>query len=149
MYKYYQYPWSISNTTIKDSLDSYRNLWDATKESLESYGPISKINEDFLYAINLSLVEEAADKIFSADLATDAKLGMFAQIYSDPIWAETLARDADPQFKNLAARGEYVNGLKNKILALPGIDDNNPLVFDIFKYLQLPLAFGSSTGRMP
>jgi hypothetical protein len=68
---------------------------------------------------------------------------MFAQIFSNPVWAETLARDADPQFKNLAARGEYVNGVKNKILALPGIDDNNPQVIDIFKYLQIPPALSS------
>jgi glycosyltransferase involved in cell wall biosynthesis len=140
MYKYYQYPWSISNTTIKDSLTSYRDLWDATKESLEYYGPISKINEDFLYAIHLSIVEEAADKIFMSDLPTDVKLDMFAQIFSDPVWAETLARDADPQFKNLAARGEYVKGVKNKILTLPNLDENNPLLTDILRHLQPPQA---------
>jgi glycosyltransferase involved in cell wall biosynthesis len=149
MYKYYQYPWSISNTIIKDSLTSYRDLWNATKGSIECYGPISKINEDFLYAIHLSLVEEAAGKIFMSDLPTDVKLDMFAQIFSDPVWAETLERDADPQFKNLAARGEYINEVKNKILALPGITANSPLVADIFKRLQhVPVEVIAATQKI-
>jgi glycosyltransferase involved in cell wall biosynthesis len=137
MYKYYQYPWAVSKAITKDHLTSYRDLWDATKESLEYYSPISKINEDFLYAVHLSFVEEAAGKIFMSDHPTDAKLDMFAQIFSDPVWAETLARDADPQFRNLAAREEYIKGVKNKILALPGIAANSPLVADIFKCLQI------------
>jgi glycosyltransferase involved in cell wall biosynthesis len=135
MYKYYLYHNSLSNTTFADNLDSYSDLWKATKEYLEHYGPISKINKDFLYAIHLSLREEAADKVFAANYTTDVKLGLLDQIFRDSTWTETLARDADPQFRNLAARREYINGVKNKILALPGVTANSPKVAGIFKQL--------------
>jgi len=120
MYKYYQYPHSLSRTNIESSISSYGELWHATKSYLEYYGPISKINKDFLYAIHLSLVEEAVGNVFAAELATDMKLCLLAQIFSDPIWVETMTRSADPQFRNLAARKDYVSGVKSSILALPG-----------------------------
>jgi len=122
MYKYYQYPHSLSQTNIQESVSSYSDLWYATKKYLEFYGPISKLNEDFLYAIHLSLVEEAADKVFLSNLSSEIKLSLLAQIFGDPVWAETLTRDADPQFRNLAARKSYVSDMKRRILALPGVD---------------------------
>ncbi len=118
MYKYYIYPNSLSNINIEQSLQSYRDLWQATKDYIEFYGPISKINEDFLYAIHLSLVDEAQDKVMAAALSADKKLELLEYIFSDPIWAETLAREADPQFINLAGRRAYVEKMRNKILAL-------------------------------
>jgi glycosyltransferase involved in cell wall biosynthesis len=119
MYSYYQYPHSLSHSNIANDLHSYNDLWIATKKYLEYYGPISKINEDFLYAIHLSLVEEAVNNIFAADLATDVKLGLLIEVFSDPVWAHTLTRDADPQFLNLAARQQYVDSIKFRILKLP------------------------------
>lgn len=122
MYQYYQYPNSLSHINIEASLSSYRDLWTATKEYLEYYGPISKLNEDFLYAIHLSLVDEAIGNVFAADLDTEKKLDLLKQVFSDPVWGDTLRRDADPIFCNLAGRKEFVSSVKNKILNLPEIE---------------------------
>lgn len=122
MYQYYQYPHSLSHINIEASLSSYRDLWTATKEYLESYGPISKLNEDFLYAIHLSLVDEAIGNVFAADLDTEKKLDLLKQVFSDPVWGDTLRRDANPIFCNLAGRKEFVSSVKNKILNLPEIE---------------------------
>jgi hypothetical protein len=65
-------------------------------------------------------VEEASNNVFVSELAPDVKLALLSQIFGDPVWAETMTRDADPQFRNLAAREEYVNEIKRGILALPG-----------------------------
>jgi len=119
MYKYYQYPYSLSRTNIEKSLCSYKYLWGETKKFLEYFGPVSKLNEDFLYAIHLSLVEEATNNVLSSELPADVKLDCLLKLFSDPVWEETLTRDADPQFKNLAARSEYVSQIKTRILALP------------------------------
>ena len=136
MYKYYQYPRSLSHTNIEESLSSYSDLWNATNQYLKSYGPISKTNEDFLYAIHLSLVEEAVEKVFASEMVTDIQLRCLLKIFDDPIWVETMARDADPQFRNLAARAAYVDGVKNNILALPGAAEKGTAVAKIFRRLE-------------
>lgn len=122
MYEYYQYPRSLSRTNIEASLSSYHDLWVATKEYIEFYGPVSKQNEDFLYAIHLSLVEEAVGNIFEAELDTKKKLELLEKVFSDPVWVETLTRDADPMFHSLANRSKYVAEVKNKLLNLPGTE---------------------------
>jgi glycosyltransferase involved in cell wall biosynthesis len=126
MYKYYQYPHSASNTDIEASLNSYKDLWEATKEYLEYFGEIDQLNWDYLYAIHLSLVEEAADKVFASSLTMERKLKALHQIFGDPVWAETMIRDADPQFRNLAGIKGYVSQVRNKILALPGASEQHP-----------------------
>lgn len=122
MYQYYQYPHSLSHTNIEASLDSYRALWMATKGYLQYYGKISKRNEDFLYAIHLSLVEEAVDNVFAAELNTQKKLKLLKQIFSDPIWVDTLNRKSDPMFHNLANRKEFISDIRKRVLALPEIE---------------------------
>jgi glycosyltransferase involved in cell wall biosynthesis len=137
MYKYYLYPNSLVNTNVENNITYYRHLWDATKKYLDSYGPISKINEDFLYAIHLSIVDEAINRVFASTLATDVKLSCLFTIFSDPTWAKTLTRDADPQFRNLAARHDYISDVKSRILALPGAVNYATVTADIFRYLTL------------
>ena len=137
MYKYYQYPRSLSNVDIESNLSSFCEYWHETKKYLEHYGPISKINEDFLYAIHLSLVEEAVDKVFASELSTSAKLSCLDQIFKDPVWKDTMTRNADQQFKNLAARGEYVNNVKNRILALPVVSEHREQAENTIQCLSL------------
>lgn len=122
MYQYYQYPYSLSHMNIEASLSSYQDLWKVTKAYLESYGPVSRLNEDFLYAIYLSLVDEVTENVFAAELDTEKKLELLEDIFSDPVWADTLRREADPLFRNLAARKEFVSNIKDQILLLPEIN---------------------------
>ena len=137
MYQYYQYPHSLSHMNIEASLSSYRELWTATKEYLEYYGPISKLNEDFLYAIYLSLVDEEVGNVFGAELDTEKKLELLNEIFSDPVWADTLKRDADPLFRNLAARKEFVSDIKDIVLALPEIERYSRKKQQLFTYFDV------------
>lgn len=123
MYRYYQYPHSLSNTNVEISIDSYWEMWQTEKEYISAFGPISKVNEDFLYAINLSLVDEIVEKIFACECETEKRLNMLYQVFSRESWKETLERNADPQFQNLAARKQYESTVKGKILALPEIEN--------------------------
>ena len=138
MYQYYQYPRSLSNTGVENCLESFQILWRATRDYLASYGPISKLNTDFLYAIYLSLADEAAGRIFASELNTDKKLEMFCKLFHEPLWAETLAREADPQFRNLAARGEYVQQMKERILALVVTPEQQELAAAAVRELDKP-----------
>ena len=133
MYKYYQYPHSLSHRNIEDSMSSYIDLWMKTKKYIEHYGAVSKVNEDFLHAIHLSLVEEAAEKVFSSELSTGTKLELLSRLFGHPIWRETMTCDADLRFRNLAERGEFVDGIKNSIFALPGVADYGAMVEDVVR----------------
>lgn len=99
-------------------MESYSGYFAALRWYLEQYGPISKVNEDFLYAIFMSLAEEGTTFIFQADLSALEKLQLLLELFQQPLWAETLARDADPQFRNLAARGEFVRQMTERVMAL-------------------------------
>ena len=122
VYQYYQYPHSLSNTNIEISIDSYWNMWQAEKDFISAFGPVSKMNEDFLHAIHLSLVEEIVEKIFACDGDTEKRLDMLDKVFSREGWKDTLERNADPQFHNLAARKQYVSDIKAKVSALPEIE---------------------------
>lgn len=140
MYKYYQYPNSLLRKYIKSTtesaMESYREYYTATKEYLAAYGPISKLNEDYLYSIYLSFVDEYVNNIFSADgITTEARLRLLASAFHNDLWAATLAHNADVQFRNLAARREYVESVRRKILDLPEIEQHDELRDDLFRYL--------------
>lgn len=140
MYQYYQYPRSLSNTGVENCIESYQALWKATRDYLAGYGPISKLNTDFLYAIYLSLADEAAGRIFASELNTDKKLELLCKLFHEPLWAETMAREADPQFRNLAARGEYVQQMKERILALAVTPEQQSLAAEAVRELDKPRA---------
>lgn len=118
MYQYYQYEDFLSHRNIEEGLDSYIDLWEATKKYLEYYEPISKRNEEFLYAIYLSLVEEAVGNIFTAELNTEKKLELLIKIFSHSVWTDELRRDADLMFRNLTVRKMFISEIKQKILFL-------------------------------
>jgi len=135
MYQYYQYPRSLSRTNLIEGVDSYKDLWAATESYIKSYGPVSKRNEDFLYAVHLSLIDESIERVFESELDTVQKLELLDKILSDPVWPQTLARKASPEFCNLAARGKFVKDLKDKILSLPMTQNFQPLIDRILSYL--------------
>jgi glycosyltransferase involved in cell wall biosynthesis len=118
MYLWYQYPNSLSHIDIDKNLWSYDEIWNNTKDYLESYGKISKLNKDFLYAIYLSFIEEMTDKIVNSTHTNANKLDMLGGIFEKPIAHETFSRVADPQFRNLAARKEYIENVRKHVLAI-------------------------------
>lgn len=135
MYKYYQYDKSFSHENIAYSLSSYKELWEATKNFLEDYGEISKINTDFLYAIYLSLVEEMVDNIFGAELDVEKKLNIFENVFNDDIWKETISREINPKFSNLKRIKEYISSLKTKIIDLYENENTKVQIERLFSYI--------------
>ena len=125
MYQYYQYPHALShmNKNIEAHLKSYKDLWLAEKDYLEDFGPLSSRNEDFMYAIYMSLAEEMIGRIFNDGMDTLSKLKYFYTIFDDELWKAMINHKASPEFINLSNRKEFVLELKEKIQALSDVNN--------------------------
>lgn len=124
MYQYYQYPHALShmNKNIEAHLASYKDLWLAEKDYLEDFGPLSSRNEDFMYAIYMSLAEEMLGRILYDGMDTLSKLEYLYRIFIDELWIAMINHEASPEFINLSKRKEFVIELKEKIEALDNVD---------------------------
>lgn len=147
LYQYYQYPNSLSRIDPKDNIAGCRRYLCSARNYLTHYGPLSRVNEDFLYAIYLSMTDGTANEICSSNLPVAEKLELLRMIFAEPLWAETLAREADPQFRNLADRAEYVERMKDCILTLPVTPEEQRLAEAAIRELDKPLAGADKPAR--
>lgn len=83
-------------------------------------------------------MDEMVGNVFCAELDADKKLDLLIEIFSDPVWADTWKRNADPMFRNLAARKEFASDIKKKVLSMPEIGQYSEKRKQLFTY------FGSS-----
>ena len=111
VYKYYIYPNSLSKRMDLEFFDGYESYWLQTKAYIRAYGRISKKNTDFLYAIYLSLMEERLDMVYTSQMELSQKLFYIDHIFSKPLVKKTFSRKANSQFRNLAARGEFITSV--------------------------------------
>lgn len=110
-YKYYIYPKSLSKNMEMDFFDGYESYWMQTKAYIHYYGRISKKNKDFLYAIYLSLMEERLELVYASQMELSQKLFYIDHIFSKPLVKKTFIRKADSQFRNLAAREQFITNV--------------------------------------
>lgn len=124
MYQYYQYPHALSrmNKNIEAHLTSYKDLWLAEKDYLEDFGPLSSRNEDFLYAIYMSLAEEMLGRILTEGMEVDKQLQYLNVMFNDDLWKAMISHKASPEFQNLARRKEFLCEIKSKIEILGEVD---------------------------
>jgi hypothetical protein len=117
LHRYYISENSASYTFVPSRVESDQSLFICTKEYLLSYGEISKINEDYLYAIYLGLIQETLKVIYNTNLKFTEKLKYISDIFECQITKEMLLREADPQFNNLSKRKEFLQSVVDWIFA--------------------------------
>ncbi|TWH60038.1 Molybdenum cofactor biosynthesis enzyme [Desulfitobacterium sp. LBE] len=114
LYDYYLYPQSAVNTFYPNRYLADVVTLKIYKDFLAYFGPISKLNWDFCYAIYLSLIEYTLNIIINSPVA-DIKQ-KFEDIYNmlrDNETKTMLTLDADPEFRNLANRGSFIVTILN------------------------------------
>lgn len=143
LHQYYQYPRSTSHLNLRENIACYRDYYFSIRDFLEHYGPISRRNEDFLYAVYLSLVDEGVEHIFAASMSVAEKLELLRLTFQEPLWAETLARKANPEFRNLAGRAEYVARTRERIRTLAVTPEEDALAEAAIRALEGPARLSS------
>ena len=108
-YNYYQYPFSALNVYHADRYLSDIISLRVYIAVISAFGPISKYNYDFCYAIYFSLIEYSLNNIMSS---TEIDYGRkLEDIYNILIADETqsmLMLDATPIFDNLKNRKKFI-----------------------------------------
>lgn len=112
LYDYYQYPTSVSHAETYIDLDGYLKFWNATKEFLESRGPISQRNQAFLYAIYLSLFEEIFQLLSTSTFSSSKKLEYMQELLREPNMCTALQYKDSGEFQILAARPQLVERIR-------------------------------------
>lgn len=135
MHRYYQYPRSLTREQIGASIKGFKAYHRVAKEYLEKYGPLSEQNIGFLHAIFMSLVEEFVGYIFLSETTFERKIELLTEVFDDCRWMELLKYKADPQFRILLRREEYVEMIKNSILEFEGADIHTEKVSALLAYL--------------
>ncbi len=109
LYDYYLYPQSAVNTYYPNRYLADVLTLKVYKDFLGYFGPISKLNRDFCYAIYLSLLEYTLSIVVNSPEADHKqKLEDIYNMLRDNETKTMLTLDADPEFHNLANRGSFI-----------------------------------------
>jgi len=112
LHKYYLYQNSLSRYFNLDRLDDCRIFFRHYKNSLERFGPISPLNMDYLYAIWLGWMDDFIFKpLCGLDLPPEKKLSLLSGVFASGVTKAMLRREADPRFRNLAAREAFLQSV--------------------------------------
>lgn len=113
-----------------------KKLYSSACSYIASYGAVSKENTDFLQAIYLSCLESFVDLLKKGKNAgLGIRLRELSQALHDPDTQYMLHYNADPKFRNLAAREEYKQQIRDWILSQEGIEQYRATTQLIFDYL--------------
>lgn len=137
LYRAWQYPQSLGRQFHSNRIESDWFAFEANKRYLEHYGKISELNMDFLYAIQLSILQETLERICDADMPLAVKIKQLIRMFEHQTAQDTLTRKADPQFRNLSQRQLVVQNLKKWIYRQNGWDLNRDEVARLMCLLEV------------
>jgi hypothetical protein len=134
LHNYYHYPASLSRVFNSDRLNDCHVFFQFYVHFLERFGPVSPLNMDYLYAIWLGWMDDFIFRpLRDMDLPLDKKLSALKDIFDSDVTKAMLGRDADPRFRNLAARESFLQDVRRWMYAqeASGTPLDRVLVLDV------------------
>lgn len=122
---------SLSYQWNSSRVESDQALYKYTMDYLLEFGPVSKLNQDYMYAIYLGLIQGTLQLIYDTDRTLAEKLDDISQIFSCQITKDMLSLQADPQFRNLAERQQFLQSVINWMNMQDGIENFQTLAENI------------------
>lgn len=122
LYRYYSSPTQSTKEFHPEDIQTLPWQINWLRQWLAQFGPVSRLNEDYLAAIYLGWCGNLEERLLSDCGMTDfEKLAQLQALLSLPETAAVLSRSGcDPQFRNLAARGAFLEHLRATISDLGG-----------------------------
>lgn len=118
MFDYYIHGDALSFNLSDNIYESFISLYESTRKFIELRGDISSENENFLHCIYLSILDEVVTRVLGQRKMTkDEKISVLRSLFTDKYTNETFSFVGESQFRNLAAREEYLDTLENRINA--------------------------------
>jgi glycosyltransferase involved in cell wall biosynthesis len=128
LFRYWQYPKSVSKQFHPNRIENDWFAFENNRQYLEKCDGLNGLNLDFLYAIQLSLLEETLDVIYQANMPLSEKLAHMIRAFEHKTAQDTLTRKADPMFRNLEQREQFVKRIKNWIYNQNGCSKHTELI---------------------
>lgn len=135
LFRYYQSPNTSGKQFHPNRVESDWFAFEVNRNYLLGYGEIDDLNMDFLYAIQLSFIEETLGVICSAPMPSGEKIRHMVRMFEHQTAKDTLVRKADPRFRNLAARAEFVQRVKDWVNAHEGVEQYREETKKLFNLL--------------
>ena len=122
LYRYYSSPTQSTKEFHPEDIQTLPWQINWLRQWLAQFGPVSRLNEDYLAAIYLGWCGNLEERLLSDCGMTDfEKLAQLQALLSLPETAAVLSRSGcDPQFRNLATRGAFLEHLRATISDLGG-----------------------------
>ncbi|EHL04609.1 glycosyltransferase, group 2 family protein [Desulfitobacterium hafniense DP7] len=121
LFRYYLSPGQDTKTFKRGYIPRMVHHIANIRKWLNQFGELNKLNEDYLATIYLSWCERAVETLLNTDLTNVEKLGYIRDMFALPETASVLRREnCDPQFRNLAARGEFLRRIERTVVELGG-----------------------------
>ncbi len=122
LFRYYRFSDSYTGTFRGEHIPVLQEHADIIRHFLRKFGEIGKLNEDYIAAIYLGWCEHLLNLLDASNLPDVRKLGYITEMFSCTEMTNMLLRNGcDPQFRNLAERGEFIRHVRARILSAGGM----------------------------
>lgn len=136
LHTYNRYPQSFDQSFFTGTHAHLTDWIGIIRNHLLQFGqPLSKINQDYLHAIYLGQLESILRRIYRMEMSLKQKLELIAESLCLKDTQEMLQCSADPQFRNLAARGDFLQSIRDWVLSQNGGKENEEAIKSIFSVL--------------
>ena len=135
LHKYYRSPGTLTQYFHLDFAYDIHVYFDMLKTYLFTFGEISAMNTDYLYAIWLGWIQDGFAGICNSNALLRDRLNTLEVMISSPITKKMLNRKADSLFRNLGQRDDFC---KN-VLQWISMYSNDPENADVVRKIMVTL----------
>ena len=129
-YNYYIHKSAYTLNNVEEVVKNFDDLYTISKDFLETRGEISNFNQNFLYAIYLTAVQDTANLVVSSSLNQAIKLKYIKIILSKPLLREVfIYNEINSEIENMVNREKILDNIINNIKSM-GIEKEYQTLFD-------------------
>jgi hypothetical protein len=139
VYNYYISSQSTYGNYLPNRIQNDVLMFQIYNNFLGKFEPVSKVNQDYCFAIYLSLLYENLNSLFNTTIVSiEQKLSDLYDILSTEETKLLLTSNFDPMFDNLAHRYNFLNAIQEYLKSLPPEERHskfsNSIVAELNKY---------------
>ena len=119
MYNYYIHENAYTFNSIDEVVENFEDLYGISRGFLKNQGEISNLNQNFLYAIYLTSVQDTVSLVLRSSLSQPNKLALISKIFYKPLLHEVFKfKNIDQTINKMVTREEVIDDVVGAIGSL-------------------------------